>query len=89
MLAVAEHLDAYWVEFCHPHPQYCGADTVDGDAADVGHVPRCSPAPTGYVVGAYAGDIAVLAVVLPLQKKNLDTQVDLNHLDCGAVQPLG
>ena len=81
MLAVAEQLDAYWAKFCHPHPQHCGADTVDGDAADVVHVPRCSPVPTGYVVGAYAGGIAVLAVVLPLQKRNLGTQVGLNRLD--------
>ena len=88
MLAVAEHLDTYRVEFCHPYLQYYSADRVDSDAADVVYVPRYSPVPTRYIVGANAGDIAVLAGVLPLQKNNLGTQVGLNRLDYGAVRPL-
>ena len=75
----------YRVEFCHPYPQYYGADRVNSDAADVVHIPRYSPVPTRYIVSANAGDIAVLAGVLPLQKNNLGTQVGLNHLDYGAV----
>ena len=45
--------------------------------------------PTGCVSVAGGGYIAVLAGGLPLQKKILGTQVGLNRLDCGAVQPLG